>query len=79
MATVPPVVRSATSAARSDTLLVTAPKAVATVVATAAATVVVPRPATLAVDSATWPVTAPRVRSATTVRLIYLILIFDLH
>lgn len=73
------VPRSATSADRSATSRGTAPRVVTTVVVTAleAATVVgsvvqvVPvvanRPATPAVASATWPVTALRVRSATTV------------
>lgn len=71
--------RSATSADRSATLRATALRVVTTAVVTArvVATVVVSvvpvvpvvanRPATHAVASATWPVTAPRVRSATTV------------
>ena len=62
------VVRNATSAVRSDTLLATALRAVATAVVKAASAVA-SRPATRAVDTATWPVTAHRVRSATTVRL----------
>lgn len=65
---VPPVValRSATSAARSDTLLATALRVVAMAVATAL-TVDAPRAATLAVELVTWPVTALKDRSATTV------------
>lgn len=72
------VPRSATSADRSATLRATALRVVTTVVVTApAATVVVSvapvvpvvanRPATPVVASATWLVTALRVRSATTV------------
>lgn len=64
----PVVVRNATSAAGLDTLLAAAPRAAATEVASAVASVVVNRPATRAVASATWLVTAPRARSATTVR-----------
>lgn len=63
-------VRNATSAARSDTLLATALRAVATKVVKVVkvALAVVSRPATPAVDMATWLVTAHRVKSATTVR-----------
>lgn len=66
------VVRNATSAAGLDTLHAAAPRAVvATVVVVvvdlAVALVVASRPATRAVASATWLVTAPRARSATTV------------
>lgn len=61
-------VRNATSAVRSDTLLATALRAVATAVVTVALAVA-SRPATPAVDTATWPVTAHRDRSATTVPL----------
>lgn len=64
-------VRSATSAARSDILLATAPRAEVTavdmVVATVVAMVDASRLATLAVVTATWLAIAPRVRSATTV------------
>lgn len=81
-ATTPVVLRNATSADKLATLRATAPKVVTTVAATVAATVevsvvpvvpvvpvVVSRPATLAVASATWPVIAPRARSATTVSI----------
>lgn len=68
------VVKSATNAARLDTLHVTAPRAVATVVVdpdTAAvdtAAEVVNKPAIPVADTDIWLVTAPRDRNATTVR-----------
>lgn len=62
-----PVVRSATSAAKSDTLLAAVRRAVATAAALEADSVVGNRPAILAVVSATWLVTAPKAKSATTV------------
>ena len=75
--TVAPVVKSATNVARSDTSPVTAPKVADMVVATAVATAAVvavtadaSRPAIRVVDSAIWPVTALRVKNATTVSLL---------
>ena len=68
-----PVDRNATSVARSVILLVTAPKAPATVVAIvvvapmAVAMAAVRKPATLVVDTATWLVTVLRDKSAITV------------
>ena len=62
------VARSVTSVVELDTLHAAAPRAaVATEVDSAVASVVASRPATLAVVSVTWLVTAPRARSATTV------------
>ena len=62
-----PVVRSATSAAKSDTLHAAVRRVVATAADLEADSVVGNRPAILAVVSATWLVTAPRAKSATTV------------
>lgn len=61
------VARNATSAAGLDTLHAAAPRAVATGVDLAVASVVASRPATRAVASVTWLVTALKARSATTV------------
>ena len=62
------VARSVTSVVELDTLHAAAPRAVvATEVDSAVVSVVASRPATLAADSVTWLVTAPRARSATTV------------
>ena len=70
------VVKNATSVDRLVTSRVTAPRAVTTAPDTAVASVVVlaalavvSKHATRAVVSATWPVTAPRDRSATTVSI----------
>lgn len=64
-----PAVRNATSAVKSDTLLATVPRAAVASAVVTVALAVVSKPATPAVDTATWPVTAHRVRSATTVSL----------
>lgn len=62
-----PAVRNATNAVKLDTLLAAVPRVVATEADMVADMVVANRLAILAAVSATWPVIAPKARSATTV------------